>query len=68
MPDGTKSHTRTGELRQLEERHEPPLLREATRPKSVPELPDELGSTTGVMPVHKEPGDPSASREENKPL
>lgn len=46
---------------------EPRIRREPPRPRSLPELSDEHGSTTGVMPILRDPDDDSAKRDEDMP-
>lgn len=46
---------------------EPLIQREPTRPQSLPEMNDEHGSTTGIMPIFRDPADSSAQRDDNLP-
>ena len=69
MPDGTKnSLSQTGELKKVEK--EPRLERESKRPNTVPEvdIPNGIGSTTGVMHIHREEDDESSQGDEDNPL
>jgi len=65
MPKGTKPNAKTGLLRQ--HHGEPNLSTDPTRPNSVPEMPDQPNSTTGVQPVYRDPDDETADREDNRP-
>jgi hypothetical protein len=65
MPKGTKPKAKTGLLRQHD--GEPRLSKDPLRPSTVPEMPDQLNSTTGVQPVYSDPEDDTADREDNRP-
>lgn len=65
MPKGTKPTAKTGLLRQYD--GEPRLSKDSSRPTSVPEMPDQLESTTGIQPAYRDPEDDSAVREDNRP-
>jgi len=67
MPDRTKATSRTGHFPKYED--EPSPIQEPNPPDSLPEVPDELGSTTGIMPRYQEPADEddSAERDEDMP-
>ena len=65
MPDRTQPGSRTGEFQRVE--GEPAMNREPIRPKSVPEIDDSSASTTGLVPIYREPADETAKRDEDTP-
>jgi len=70
MPDKTRDVSQTGKISRAElEPHLTQIKRETPRPTTVPELPEEAeaGSTTGIMPIYREPADDTAKRDEDAP-
>jgi hypothetical protein len=67
MSDGTRDASKSGKIPRSE--LEPLLQREQERPKTVPEMPEteDIGSTTGIMPIYREPADDTAERDEDTP-
>lgn len=69
MPDGTENRpSQTGEFEKVEK--EPRLEREPKRPTTVPEvdIPNGIGSATGVMYIRREEDDDSSQGDEDNPL
>lgn len=50
-----------------EQEGQPRIRREPPRPRSLPELNEGHGSTTGIMPILRDPDDESAVGDENLP-
>jgi hypothetical protein len=66
MPDqNPDENSPTGEFPRFE--GEPRLEREPKRPKTLPEVSGDNGSTTGVMRVYREGQDETAKRDEDQP-
>jgi hypothetical protein len=58
-------NSKTGQFSAID--NEPRIEREPERPKTLPEVNGDNGSTTGVMRVYREGQDESAKRDEDKP-
>ena len=65
MSDRKQKPSQTGEYRPVED--EPRILREPESPTTVPELPDLIGSTTGILRTNQEGEDDTADGDEDQP-
>lgn len=63
MPDRASTTSKTGEMPAFE----PQLRRDSPRPHTLPEMPDDMGSTTGNMPPIRELADDSAQGDDDRP-
>ena len=65
MADGVRDSSQTGRFSRADV--EPQLKAEQKSRKIKPVKPDDAASTTGIMPIYREPADESAVGDEDKP-
>ena len=65
MPEGVRDNSQTGKFSRAEV--EPQLKAEQQPRKIKPVKPEDIASTTGIMPIYREPTDDSAVGDEDKP-
>ena len=65
MADGVRDSSKTGKFSRADV--EPQLKAEQKPRKIKPVKPDDIASTTGIMPIFREPADDSAVGDEDKP-
>ena len=65
MADGVRDSSQTGRFSRADV--EPQLKAEQKARKIKPVKPDDIASTTGIMPIYREPADESAVGDEDKP-
>lgn len=65
MPDGVRDNSQTGKFPKAE--LEPRLYAEQKRRKIKPKLAEDASSTTGIMPIYREPVDETAVGDADEP-